>query len=175
MNLLRRSGAQLALLILALLGMADAIYLTLAHYDDQVVLACSDSGFVNCARVTTSQYSYVPGTSLPISLPGLGWCLVVAALALVGIFLGRERRWLRVAQFVWTLLGLLTVLYLVYVEIVLLHNLCAWCTVLHILILLMFLIALVSLPARSPSNDEEEWTQTNEDEVANRAAVERKQ
>lgn len=156
MNLLRRSGAQLALLILALLGVADAIYLTLAHYDEKVVLACSDSGFINCARVTTSPYSYVPGTSLPVSLPGLGWCLVVAALAFAGIILGQERRWLRIAQFVWTLLGLLTILYLVYVEIVRLHNLCIWCTVLHVLILVMFLIALVRLPARSPV-DEEEW------------------
>lgn len=146
MNLLRRSGAQLALLILALAGIADAIYLTLVHYDDSVALVCSDSGFINCARVITSRYSYVPGTSWPISLPGLAWCLVIAGLALYGIFWGAERRWLRLAQFAWTLLGMLTVLYLVYVEIVLLHNLCAWCTVLHVLILLMFLITLAYLP-----------------------------
>ncbi len=146
MSLLRRSGSQVALLVLAILGMADAIYLTLAHYDESVTLVCSDSGFINCARVITSRYSYVPGTSLPISLPGLAWCLVIAVLALLGMFLGAERRWLRLAQFAWTLLGMLTVLYLVYVEIVLLHNLCAWCTVLHVLILLMFLIALARLP-----------------------------
>jgi uncharacterized membrane protein len=160
MNLLRRSGAQLALLILALLGVADALYLTLAHYDAQVVLACSDSGFINCARVTSSPYSYVPGTSLPISLPGLGWCLVVAALALTAIVLGQERRWLRIAQFAWTLLGLLTVLYLVYVEIVRLHNLCLWCTALHVLILLMFLIALLRLPGRVPVDEEEREDQS---------------
>lgn len=148
MSLLRRSGAQLALLILAILGMADAIYLTLAHYNESVTLVCSDSGFVNCTRVITSPYSYVPGTALPISLPGLAWCLVIALLALLGIFLGAERRWLRLAQFAWTLLGMLTVLYLVYVEIVLLHNLCAWCTALHVLILLMFLIAVFHLPGR---------------------------
>ena len=148
MSLLRRSGAQLALLVLAILGMADAIYLTLAHYNESVTLVCSDSGFVNCTRVITSSYSYVPGTALPISLPGLAWCLVIALLALLGIFLGAERRWLRLAQFAWTLLGMLTVLYLVYVEIVLLHNLCAWCTALHVLILLMFLIAVAHLPGR---------------------------
>lgn len=153
MSLLRRSGAQLALLTLAVLGMADAIYLTLAHYNDQVVLACPDKGFVNCARVITSRYSYVPGTSLPISLPGLIWCLVIAILALAGLFLGTERRWLRVAQFLWTLLGMLTVLYLVYVEIVLLDNICAWCTVLHVFILLMFLIAIASLPGRATEEE----------------------
>ncbi|MEO7020868.1 MAG: vitamin K epoxide reductase family protein [Ktedonobacteraceae bacterium] len=146
MSLLRRSGSQVALLVLAVLGIADAIYLTIAHYDESVTLVCSDSGFINCARVITSRYSYVPGTSLPISLPGLAWCLVIAVLALLGMFLGAEQRWLRLAQFAWTLLGMLTVLYLVYVEIVLLDNLCAWCTVLHVLILLMFLIALARLP-----------------------------
>ena len=154
MNLLRRSGPQLALLVLALLGVADAIYLTLVHYDTQVVLACSDSGFVNCGRVITSKYSYVPGTSLPISVPGLGWCLVMVALALLGIFLSSERHWLRLAQFTWALLGMLTVLYLVYVEIALLDNLCAWCTVLHVLILLMFLITLVRLSGRGTVEEE---------------------
>jgi uncharacterized membrane protein len=156
MDTLRRVGAQVALLVLAALGAADAIYLTLVHYDSQVALVCSDSGFVNCTRVITSTYAYVPGTAIPISLPGLVWCLVLAALAIVGIWLGDERRWLRIAQFGWTLLGMLTVLYLVYVEIVILRNLCAWCTVLHVLITLMFLIAVVRLPGRF-SADEEEW------------------
>ncbi len=173
MNLFRRSGSQLALLVLALLGMADAIYLTLAHYDSQISLVCSDSGFVNCTRVITSKYSYIPGTTLPISLAGLGWCLVVVGLALAGLFLGSERRSLRVTQFVWTLLGMLTVLYLVYVEIVLLRNLCAWCTVLHGLILLMFLIALVRLPGRGSLN-EEEWESEDEEMAVSEASVEQK-
>lgn len=156
MHRVRQSSSQLALLILALLGIADAFYLTLAHYDDQVTLACPNTGFVNCAPVLTSKYSYVPGTELPISVPGMAWCLAVAGLALLGIFLGTERRWLRLAEFFWTLLGMFTILYLVYVEIVLVHNLCLWCTVLHALILLMFLIALVQLPRRPLEDDVEE-------------------
>jgi uncharacterized membrane protein len=167
MSLIHRAGAQLALLILALLGIADAIYLTLVHYDSQVALVCSDSGFVNCSRVITSAYSYVPGTSIPISLPGLGWCVVVAILALLGLFLQGDRRWLRVTEFAWTLLGLLTVMYLVYVEIVRLNNLCSLCTGLHVLILLMFLIALVRLPRRV-QGDEEEFDVVAEEEIVPR-------
>lgn len=150
MNPFRRAGHQLALLVLALLGMGDAIYLTIVHYNDRIELACPKNAVLNCTRVTTSIYAYVPGTSLPISLPGLAWCLVIAALALVGILLGTQRLWLRITQFAWTLLGLLTVLYLVYVEIVLLHDICLWCTALHLLILLMFLLTLTHLPARPP-------------------------
>lgn len=172
MNSFRRSGSQLALLILALLGAVDAIYLTLVHYNSRITLACSESGFVNCARVITSPYSYIPGTSLPISLAGLGWCLVVMALALVGLFAGSERRWLRLAQLAWTLLGMLTVFYLVYAEIVLLRNICVWCTFLHGLILVMFLIALVRLPARSYP-DEEEWEDDEEEATVSGASVEK--
>ena len=161
MNVLRRMGVQGALLVLAALGAADAIYLTLVHYDSQVALVCSDSGFVNCTRVITSAYAYMPGTAIPISLPGLAWCLVLAALAIVGIWIGDERRWLRVAQFGWALLGMFTVLYLIYVEIVILRNLCAWCTVLHVLITLMFFITVVRLPGRF-STDEEEWDEDSE-------------
>lgn len=164
MNVLRHRGTQLALLVLALLGIADAIYLTLVHYDSQVALVCSESGFVNCTRVLASPYAYVPGTALPISLPGLGWCLVLAALAVLGIWLGDERRWLRLAQFAWTLLGMVTVLYLVYVEIVLLRNLCAWCTVLHGLITLAFLLAVVRLPGRFSAEEDECDENEGEDE-----------
>ena len=174
MSVLRRMGAQVALLVLAVLGIVDAIYLTLAHYDSQVALVCSDSGFVNCTRVITSTYAYVPGTAIPISLPGLGWCLVLAALAVTGIWLGDERRWLRAAQFGWTLLGMVTVLYLVYVEVVLLRNLCAWCTVLHGLILLMFLIAVVRLPGPFLSNENEwEGAEDGEEAASLSAPVER--
>ena len=165
MNVFRRVGTQVVLLVLAVLGMADAIYLTLVHYDSQVTLVCSESGFVNCTRVLSSSYAYVPGTAIPISLPGLGWCLVLAGLALLGIWLGDERRWLRVAQFGWTLLGMVTVLYLVYVEIVALRNLCAWCTVLHALILLAFLIAVVRLPGRF-SSDEEAWEEEENESIS---------
>ena len=47
-------------------------------------------------------------------------------------------------------------LYLVYIEVVVLRNLCAWCTVLHVLIFLAFLVAVVRLPERF-SGDEDEW------------------
>jgi uncharacterized membrane protein len=172
MNPFRRSGSQLALLALALLGTGDAIYLTLVHYTDRVMLACPENAVFNCTRVTTSVYAYVPGTTLPISLPGLAWCLVVAALALTGLWLGAERLWLRIVQLAWTLLGLLTVLYLVYVEIVLLHTICLWCTVLHLLILLMFLLTLARLPARAPL---EEWEDEQIDEqVSGEVPVERR-
>ncbi len=144
MKILQRSKAQLFLLSCSLAGMGIAIYLTGVHYEN-VPLVCSDSGLVNCTKVLSSPYSVIPGTSIPITVPGLAWSLISAVLAIYALYQGTERRWIPMAQFIWALIGMLTVLYLVYVEIVRLHTICAWCTGMHVLILLMFLVTIVQL------------------------------
>ena len=163
MKHLQRSGqgSQFLLLMLSLLGVGITIYLTSVHYEN-VPLVCSESGLINCARVISSSYSVVPGTTLPITIPGFGWCVVSASLAIVGLFAttGLWQRRIRIAQFAWALSGLLVVLYLVYTEIVRLHTICAWCTALHVLILFMFLITLVqlqSVPSGSVLSSETEF------------------
>ena len=158
MRQVQRSKSQVLLLALSLLGVGITIYLTAVHYEN-VPLVCSENGLVNCARVISSSFSVVPGTTVPITIPGFGWCVVSASLAIAGLFattgLWQRRIW--IAQFVWALSGLLVVLYLVYVEIVRLHTICAWCTALHVLILLLFLVTLVqlqSLPSVSATSSE---------------------
>jgi len=146
MKQLQRSRSQALLLALSLLGVGITIYLTAVHYEN-VPLVCSENGLVNCSRVISSSYSVIPGTNVPITIPGFGWCIVSGALAIVGLFAttGLWQRRIRIAQFVWALSGLLVVLYLVYTEIVRLRTICAWCTALHVIILLMFLLTLVQL------------------------------
>src|SRR5947209_20421146 len=152
MTYIQRSGGQIALLALSVIGAAIAVYLTTVHYEN-VPLVCSTQGFIDCARVLASSYSVVPGTTIPITVPGLGWCIVTATLALLGWRLWPDRRGLRIAECVWTSLGMLTVFYLVYVELVRLHTLCAWCTALHIILLIMLLISAVQL--QQPESDVE--------------------
>ena len=56
-------------------------------------------------------------------------------------------------------IGLVVVLYLVYVEIVHLHVICEWCTAVHVLTLLTFLVALYrvqQIPATTPLDDYED-------------------
>jgi uncharacterized membrane protein len=144
MKNLQQSWGQLLLLLFALGGAGISVYLTAVHYEN-VPLICSNNGTVNCARVLSSPYSLVPGTSIPITVPGLAWCLVLAGLAIIGLRTIDRPRWLNIAQFLWACSGILTALYLVYVEIVLLHSICAWCTALHVLILLVFLDTLIHL------------------------------
>ena len=140
MTIFRQSGLQWLLLALALVGAGIAIYLTTVHYA-QVPLFCSSRGLVNCERVTSSSYSVVPGTTFPITIPGLLWFLVSAVLAIGALRQGK--RWIRTAQLIWGVLGILTVLYLVYVELVILHTICAWCTAVHVVVFLSLLVIII--------------------------------
>jgi uncharacterized membrane protein len=88
-------------------------------------------------------------------VPGLVWCLGIAALASARLLAFVAPRWLGFAQLLWSFAGLLTALYLVYVEIVLLHTICAWCTALHVLILLIFLVTLVQVQQGSPADGDD--------------------
>ena len=142
------------LFLLALVGAGIALYLTSVHYE-KVPLICSAQGFVDCARVTSSAYSVIPGTTIPITVPGLLWAIVSAILAIVGWRTFNQNRRILLAQLIWSLLSLLTVLYLVYVELVQLHTICAWCTGMHIVILVMFLISLVQF-LNAPEEDDDE-------------------
>ncbi len=139
-----------ALVVIAVVGVAISVYLTVVHYQGGR-LVCTAGGVVDCQAVTSSAYSVVPGTSIPITIPGMLWFLVSGGLALVGllsVWNGRsEPPRLRLAQVMWGALGLLFVLYLVYTEIVLLHRICEWCTGIHILTLVTFLLALNRLQA----------------------------
>ncbi len=143
--LARREPGLAAMVAMAVAGGAIAIYLTTVHYAG-VPLYCSTTGLINCSAVTSSKYSVVPGTQLPITIPGLLWFLVsggMAALALVRVWQARpEPERLRLAHFLWSVMGLLFVLYLVYAEIVQLRRICEWCTVIHIMTFVTFLVAL---------------------------------
>ena len=165
-----RPVAQIVLLLLSVAGIGIALYLTTVHYEN-VPLVCSTRGFVDCSFVLSSPYSVIPGTTVPITVPGLAWGIVSTALAIAALRLSSTGvihraptfvalRNIYIAQFVWSLVGMLTALYLVYVEIVKLHTICAWCTGMHVIILVMFLITLVQLQQRPDVMEEGEEAET---------------
>jgi uncharacterized membrane protein len=55
---------------------------------------------------------------------------------------------------------MLSVFYLVYAEIVALHKVCAWCTVIHVTILAMLLLAVIQW--QGASDDEAELEEEEE-------------
>ncbi|MDQ6637087.1 MAG: vitamin K epoxide reductase family protein [Candidatus Dormibacteraeota bacterium] len=137
-----RDRGILAVLLSGLGGLAISTYLTYSHYD-QVPLACAQGQVLDCAAVTHSSYSTLPGSEVPISVPGLLFFAVVAlwgVLALSRVF--ERSAWAERALLFWSVAGLVFVLYLVFVEIARLRRICEWCTAVHVLTLVIFLLAL---------------------------------
>jgi uncharacterized membrane protein len=164
MTSFRRSGAQITFFVLSIIGVAISVYLTVAHYEKAPVV-CSNTGLIDCQRVLSSIYSFVPYTHIPISLPGLGWFVVSTVVAFLAWRIWPERRDLKIAQVVLFGSGVLTALYLVFVELTDLHTICAWCTSLHIIMLVMLLIAVFQLLQSDPGYEEVE-DEDEGDEVA---------
>jgi uncharacterized membrane protein len=131
---------QLLALLAGVAGVSVSIYLTAVHFAG-VPLACPTNAAINCEEVLSSSYAVVAGSGVPTSVAGILWFAVSAALA-GAILLGRAAPlWSRL-QLGWSALGLLTVLFLVYLEIVRLGAVCIWCSIAHALVLLIFLVAL---------------------------------
>lgn len=132
------------LMAFALAGIAVSAYLTVVHYAG-VPLVCTAGGPVDCAAVTSSSYSLVPATSIPVALLGIAWFAVSGGMALLAIISARgqwsEPAWLRSGHVVWAVIGVVVVLYLVYGEISL-RRLCEWCTAVHVLVIASLLVAL---------------------------------
>ena len=134
----------LVALLLSLAGLGDAAYLTLAHYSTTVSLVCSDSGVVNCAKVTTSPQSMIFGV-IPVALAGLVFFVALTVVNLPPLW--RSARW----WVPWLRLGMLVggmcfVLYLVSAELLVIGNICLWCTGVHIITLLLFIVVISDLP-----------------------------
>jgi uncharacterized membrane protein len=149
----RQAPGLTALVVMAALGLAISAYLTTVHYAS-VPLVCSATGPINCVAVTSSRYSVIPGTAIPITIPGMLWFLasgVLAGIGLRGVWADQpEPARLRLVHFGWAAAGVLFVLYLIYCEIVLLHQICEWCTAVHVLTVGTFLLTLARLQ-RAPT------------------------
>jgi uncharacterized membrane protein len=142
--------------IFALAGIAISVYLTEVHYAG-IPLACSQTGFVNCDAVIGSRYGTIGSTGIPVAAAGIGWFAVSAALA-VGLLLKPEVRSLPWLLATWSGLAMVVVLYLVFVEVVTLGAVCAWCTSAHVLVLLTLLLAIYEIGSSGRAAAEERPT-----------------
>jgi uncharacterized membrane protein len=108
---------QIAILVLCLLGIGDAAYLTYVHYSG-IKVACLASGG-GCEKVQASQWSKLDGA--PVSLLGLiGYIAILGSLFVRGE-LGRA------AGFGIALIGFGFSMYLTYRELFTIHAICQWC------------------------------------------------
>lgn len=132
----RTHPLQLAVWVLSLFALGVSIYLTIAHYDSSVSLACPDTGEVNCVKVTTSTQAMVFGI-FPVAVLGLAFYVFMAAInSPFGWRMRRpEVKWLRLGS---VIVGMGFVIYLVYAEVIQIGNICLWCTSVHVATFLIF-------------------------------------
>lgn len=139
-------------MILSIIGIADSLYLTIAHYSEKVTLACPDTGIINCAKVTTSSYSEVFG--IPIALFGL--IFFVGMLAAQSPYLWNSgSKIIRNGRVLYSITGILAIFWLVYVELHKLHAICLYCTGVHALTFLLFVTTIIGTSLITFDTEEE--------------------
>lgn len=135
---------QPAVAVASIAGLAISVYLTFVHFSE-AQLYCYVGGPIDCGRVLQSPYSVIAGTAMPTSAAGVVWFAAAGVLA-AALWRSPDESLLRRIQVVWSSLGLLTVIGLVFAEIVLIGAICAWCTGAHVLVLAIFVVTVTIRP-----------------------------
>jgi uncharacterized membrane protein len=120
------ASASKSSLVLALLGFAISLYITIEHYRGSTTLACPESAAINCVKVTTSRWSHLAG--IPVAVLGLAYFAAMIVLLLPRTWQHRSLDPVRVAAAV---LGVAMVLYLLWIELFRIDAICLWCTAVH--------------------------------------------
>jgi uncharacterized membrane protein len=125
------------MIVLTVLGLADATYLTVIHYAG--IKSLCTSAHNSCQAVQTSYYSKVAG--VPVALLGLiGYVGILASL------LVREQEWTRLATLALTLFGFGFSVFLTYQETFTIpgHPIyCEWCVGSAVVLTVLFGLALI--------------------------------
>jgi len=133
-------------LALAILGLLVSIYMTIFKLTENPNMCLGNGG---CSTVNNSKYAEIYG--IPVAVVGMGGYLVILLLLLF------ERRVSFLAEngtlvvFGLALIGFLFTLYLIYVELALIHALCPFCVTSQVTMTILFILSIIRL-ARQPSN-----------------------
>src|SRR5512146_2479862 len=124
----------------AILGLLVSVYMTIFKLTENASMCLGNGG---CSTVNDSIYSEVCG--VPVAAIGvLGYAAILALLLLDGRleFLRRNG-----VMFVFglALVGFLFTLYLIYVEVALIHALCPFCVTSQISMTILFILAVIRL------------------------------
>lgn len=133
------------LVLLALVGVGIALYLTLYKFGVIGVLSCSIG---SCETVNTSKWSVFLG--LPVSAWGLVAYIALLGLAMVGTTEAHEQS-VTIAKMI-AILALWSVLFsawLTYLELFVIHAICIWCVTSAVLWVVILAVSIADLRAVS--------------------------
>jgi uncharacterized membrane protein len=129
---------------LSLAGLGVSTYLTIAHFNTHVSLACPATSTINCEKVTTSPQSYAFG--IPVAVLGLAFYIFMAVVN--SPWLWRVNwpplKWARLGSVV---VGIVFVLYLIYSELFTIGAICLWCTSVHVITFCLFALIVFTAAA----------------------------
>ena len=129
-------------LLLSVFGLGVSIYLTVTHFD-KVALVCSDSGTINCAKVTTSPQSEIVG--IPVAMLGLAFFVPMIALCLPAAWRAQDRR-IHLARLILSVTGVGMIIYLLIAELFIIKAICLWCSSVHVITFILFVIIVTASP-----------------------------
>ena len=133
--------SRMAIALLALAGLLISAYLTMYKVGLLGEIQCTIGG---CEKVQTSRWATFLG--LPVSAWGLGAYITLLVVALLGVQPRFVReRWVALALFGLSAVGVAFSAYLTYLEAFVIHAWCQWCVISAILITLIFLLSLPGL------------------------------
>jgi len=140
-------------LVLSVIGLGVAAYLTYEHYTGSTSLACpaaTSGGHINCLKVTTSPWSVEFG--IPVAVLGLVYFVIMVALQSPWAWRS-PRLPVRAARLVWCVVGLGNALVLVYDELYRIDAICEWCTSVHIITFILFVTTVFGTISTAPVTD----------------------
>ncbi|HLI00194.1 MAG TPA: vitamin K epoxide reductase family protein [Acidimicrobiales bacterium] len=133
--------------LLCVLGLGVAAYLTWVHYHPGLSLACPEHGIIDCAAVTSSEYSKILG--VPVALLGLLYFVGMLPLQLPWAWRSAHP-WVRIGRLFASIVGVGMIVWLVYAELFLIGKICIYCTSVHVLTFLLFVVTLLGTIATTP-------------------------
>jgi uncharacterized membrane protein len=132
---------QFTALGLSIAGLGMSIYLTVEHFLNGSSLACPNTGVINCAKVTSSPQSVIFGIPVPIlGLVFFAWMIAINSLPAWR----SPRPEVRLARLVSVIVGIGTVIYLIYAELLVIGNICLECTSIHVITFALFVLIVFS-------------------------------
>jgi len=131
----------LTAIVVAIIGLAVSIYLSVVKLANQDVLCFKGMG--DCQVVTNSAYSVWRG--IPIAYLGTAGYILILGLLVLKQVQKHASSSIMLALFGITAFGALYSLYLTYVELFIIHSVCPWCLTSAIAMLLLFIYSAIML------------------------------
>jgi uncharacterized membrane protein len=131
---------------LSILGILVSTYMTIFKLTDNAKMCLGNGG---CSVVNSSSYAEVSG--IPVALIGVGGYLAILVILLAENRSKFFKQNATMIIFGLALVGFFFTVYLIYVELALIHALCPFCVTSQITMTILFILSVIRL-VRQPTN-----------------------